>query len=80
KAEAMAARCVATNPDISVVAVASFLTVSNMVELPDRDFDLVIDACDSFRVKVETIAWCRSRKLPILTVGAAGGRTDPTLV
>lgn len=43
-------------------------------------FDLVIDACDSFRVKVETIAWCRRRKLPLLTVGAAGGRTDPTLV
>ncbi len=80
KAEAMAERCVAINPDISVEAVASFLTVSNMVELLDRDFDLVIDACDSFRVKVETIAWCRRRKLPILTVGAAGGRTDPTLV
>lgn len=80
KAEAMAERCIAINPDISVEAVASFLTVSNMVELLDRDFDLVIDACDSFRVKVETIAWCRRRKLPILTVGAAGGRTDPTLV
>jgi len=80
KAEAMAERCRAINPDIQVDAVASFLTVSNMVELLDRDFDLVIDACDSFRVKVETIAWCRRRKLPILTVGAAGGRTDPTLV
>jgi len=80
KAEAMAERCRAINPDIQVDAIASFLTVSNMVELLDRDFDLVIDACDSFRVKVETIAWCRRRKLPILTVGAAGGRTDPTLV
>ena len=80
KAEAMAERCRAINPDIQVEAIASFLTVSNMVELLDRDFDLVIDACDSFRVKVETIAWCRRRKLPILTVGAAGGRTDPTLV
>lgn len=80
KAEAMAERCRAINPDIQVDAIAAFLTVSNMVELLDRDFDLVIDACDSFRVKVETIAWCRRRKLPILTVGAAGGRTDPTLV
>jgi tRNA threonylcarbamoyladenosine dehydratase len=40
----------------------------------------VIDACDSFRTKVEAIAWCRRRKLPIVTVGAAGGRLDPTLV
>lgn len=80
KSVAMAERCRAINPAMSVDAVEAFLTPTNMVELLDRDFDLVIDACDSFRVKVETIAWCRRRKLPLLTVGAAGGRTDPTLV
>lgn len=80
KSVAMAERCRAINPAMGVDAVEAFLTPTNMVELLDRDFDLVIDACDSFRVKVETIAWCRRRKLPLLTVGAAGGRTDPTLV
>lgn len=80
KALAMAERCKAINPDIEVEAVEAFLTGSNMAQLLDRDFDLVIDACDSFRVKVESIAWCRRRKLPMITVGAAGGRTDPTLV
>jgi len=80
KAVAMAERCRAINPDAGVEAVEAFLTGNNMVELLDRGFDLVIDACDSFRVKVETIAWCRRRKLPLITVGAAGGRTDPTLV
>src|SRR5690606_4313776 len=38
------------------------------------------DACDSFRTKVEAVAWCRRRKQPVLTVGSVGGRTDPTLV
>ena len=80
KAIAMAERCRAINPAIDVTAVESFLTPANMADLLDHGFDLVIDACDSFRVKVETIAWCRRRKLPLLTVGAAGGRTDPTLV
>jgi tRNA A37 threonylcarbamoyladenosine dehydratase len=80
KARAMAERCVAINPEIDVAAVEAFLTPTNMAELLDQNFDLVIDACDSFRVKVETIAWCRRRKLPMITVGAAGGRTDPTLV
>lgn len=80
KSVAMAERCRAINPDIEVEAVEAFLTVANMAELLDRGFDLVIDACDSFRVKVEAIAWCRRRKLPMITVGAAGGRTDPTLV
>jgi tRNA A37 threonylcarbamoyladenosine dehydratase len=80
KAEAMAERCRAINPAIEVDAVQSFLTPSNLEDLLGRGYDLVVDACDSFRTKVEAIAWCRRRKLPILTVGAAGGRLDPTLV
>lgn len=80
KAEAMAERCRAINPAIDAEPVPSFLTPSNLSELLDRDFDLVLDACDSFRAKVEAIAWCRRRKRPIVTVGSAGGRTDPTQV
>jgi tRNA threonylcarbamoyladenosine dehydratase len=80
KVQVMAERCLAINPAIEVDAVASFLTPSNLELLLDRRFDCVLDACDSFRVKVEAIAWCRRRKLPIVTVGSAGGRTDPTQV
>jgi tRNA threonylcarbamoyladenosine dehydratase len=80
KAEAMAERCRQINPDIAVEPVASFLTPSNLDALLDPDFDLVLDACDSFRTKVEAIAWRRRRKQAIVTVGSAGGRTDPTQV
>ncbi|MGH8031065.1 MAG: tRNA threonylcarbamoyladenosine dehydratase [Luteimonas sp.] len=80
KAEAMAERCRAINPQIDARAVASFLTPINMETLLGERFDLVLDACDSFRSKVEAIAWCRRRKQPIITVGSAGGRIDPTLV
>lgn len=80
KVEAMAERCRAINPSISVTAVASFLTAGNVSELLGDGFDLVLDACDSFRSKVELIAWCRRRKLPLVVVGSAGGRTDATLV
>lgn len=80
KAEAMAERCRAINPGMTVDPVLSFLTPSNLEELLGRGYDLVIDACDSFRTKVEAIAWCRRRKIPMITIGAAGGRLDPTLV
>src|SRR5690606_37980712 len=79
-AQAMAERCRAINPAIEAVPVEAFLTPSNLDTLLDGGFDLVLDACDSFRTKVEAIAWCRRRKLPVVTVGAAGGRTDPTQV
>jgi tRNA A37 threonylcarbamoyladenosine dehydratase len=80
KVEVMAERCRAINPEIGLDAVQSFLTPSNLDELLDRGYDLILDACDSFRSKVELIAWCRRRKLPVIAVGSAGGRTDPTLV
>lgn len=80
KAEVLAERCRAINPGIRVEAVPRFLTPSNLDGLLDRGQDLVLDACDSFRSKVELVAWCRRRKLPLVVSGSAGGRTDPTQV
>jgi tRNA threonylcarbamoyladenosine dehydratase len=80
KVEVMAERARAINPSIKIDAFAEFLTPSSLERLLDRGYDLVIDCCDAFRVKVEMIAWCRRRKLPLIVSGSAGGRIDPTLV
>lgn len=80
KAVVLAERCKAISPQIEVEIIDRFLTPANLSELLDRGYDLVLDACDSFRSKVELIAWCRRRKLPLVVVGSAGGRTDVTQV
>lgn len=80
KVDALAERARAIFPEIQVEAVAQFLTPANLPDLLSRGYDVVLDACDSFRVKVEAIAFCRRRKLPLLVVGSAGGRTDPTRI
>jgi tRNA A37 threonylcarbamoyladenosine dehydratase len=80
KVDVLAQRCVAINPDVQVRTIQSFLTPANLGELLDGGYDVVLDACDSFRVKVEMIAWCRRRKLPLVVVGSAGGRVDPTRI
>lgn len=80
KVAVMAERARAINPTIAVDAIEEFVTPANLVTMLDRDYHLVIDCCDAFRVKVELIAWCRRRKRPLITVGSAGGRTDPTLI
>lgn len=80
KVGAMAERCVAINPSMQVEAVPAFVTGANLETHLGDGLDLVLDACDSFRSKVEMIAWCRRRKLPLVVSGSAGGRTDPTLV
>ncbi len=80
KALVLAERLRRINPALEVRAVAEFVTPANLAERLDPGFDLVLDAFDSFRAKVETIAFCRRRKQPIVVVGSAGGRIDPTLV
>lgn len=82
KVEAMADRVRAINPHCEVDSRCEFLLAERLEALLGDHLDLVIDACDSFRVKVETIAWCRRRRprLPLIVSGSAGGRTDPTLV
>jgi tRNA A37 threonylcarbamoyladenosine dehydratase len=80
KVGVMAARLRAINPLLRLDAIERFLTPATLDELLDRGYDVVLDACDAFRVKLETIAWCRRRKLPIISVGSAGGRTDSTQI
>jgi tRNA A37 threonylcarbamoyladenosine dehydratase len=79
KVDAMSERLRAINPAIDVDAVPAFVTGASLGTHLEG-VDLVIDACDSFRSKVEMIAWCRRRKLPLVVSGSAGGRTDPTQV
>lgn len=80
KGEVLAERCRAINPSVEVEVVPQFLLPANLESLLDRGHHVVLDACDSFRSKLEMAAWCRRRKLPIVVSGSAGGRTDPTLV
>lgn len=80
KTALMAERVRAIQPGVDVIEVPQFVTASNLGDLLDQGFDLVLDACDSFRSKVEMIAWCRRRKIPMVVSGSAGGRTDATLV
>ncbi len=80
KVEAMGERCRAINPEIALDLQARFLTPANLEGTLGAGCDLVLDACDSFRSKVEAIAWCRRRKQPLITVGSAGGRSDVTQI
>lgn len=80
KIETMAERCRAINPECEARTLHTFLTAKNVDEILSNEFDFVVDAIDSTSHKVALIAACQKRETPILTVGGAGGRIDPTLV
>ena len=80
KVEVVAQRLRAINPKLRVNALAEFVTTANLALLMDRGYHAVIDACDALRIKVDMIAFCRRRKIPVVVSGSAGGRSDPALI
>lgn len=80
KVEVMASRVKAIHPHCQVLAIEDFVTPENMAALISGDMDVVIDAIDDTRVKAALIAHCRANGIAIVTVGAAGGQTDPTRI
>jgi tRNA A37 threonylcarbamoyladenosine dehydratase len=80
KAEALADRVKLINPDADVRLKADFFTEKSAESLLSARPDVVIDAIDSVNDKVTLVLECRSRGLPLLVCGGAGGKTDPTRV
>lgn len=80
KTEAMAERIRLINPDCQVEVVDDFITLDNISTLIGKQFDYVIDCIDSVKEKAALIAHCKRSKIPVITVGGAGGQTDPTQI
>ncbi|WP_088328959.1 tRNA cyclic N6-threonylcarbamoyladenosine(37) synthase TcdA [Lacimicrobium sp. SS2-24] len=79
KTEAMRSRIQLINPQCDVRCIEDFVTPDNVHEYLN-DMDYVVDATDSVKAKAAIIAHCKRRKLPVLTIGGAGGQTDPTQI
>ncbi len=79
KVLAMRERIAQINPDCRVDCIEEFVTGENVATLLPM-CDAVIDCIDQVKAKAALIAHCRRNKLPVVTTGGAGGRTDPTRI
>lgn len=81
KVTALAERIALINPTCKVYQVEDFVEPGNMDQmLGSAGFDYVVDAIDSVKAKTALIAYCRDKKIPLITIGAAGGQTDPSKI
>ncbi|MCK3658768.1 tRNA cyclic N6-threonylcarbamoyladenosine(37) synthase TcdA [Pasteurellaceae bacterium Pebbles2] len=80
KTDVMKERVALINPECQVNIIDDFLSSENLAEYLDRSFDYVIDAIDSVKTKAALIAYCKRNKIKVITVGGAGGQTDPTQI
>ncbi|WP_220752726.1 MULTISPECIES: tRNA cyclic N6-threonylcarbamoyladenosine(37) synthase TcdA [Shewanella] len=85
KVEVMAKRIRDINPECVVNEIEDFVTADNLAEYlgtknDPLSIDYVVDCIDAVKQKAALIAWCKRNKLKIVTVGGAGGQTDPTQI
>jgi tRNA A37 threonylcarbamoyladenosine dehydratase len=81
KVTALARRIAQINPYCAVTEIEDFVTPDNLDEMIGaHSYDYVIDATDNVAAKVALIVYCRAHGIPMITVGSAGGQTDPTKI
>lgn len=80
KVAALAERIVQINPECIVDVIEDFVSIDNFEETLGRGYDAIIDAIDSVKTKAAMIAWCKRRKIRLVTTGGAGGQIDPTQI
>jgi tRNA A37 threonylcarbamoyladenosine dehydratase len=78
KVRVLAERIREINPDASVHTIEEFVTQQHHEEFLNRGYDMVVDCIDTFRDKAAIIAWCKRNRVPVVTVGGTGGKSDPT--
>lgn len=80
KARALAARVADIHPGCAVHEVEAFVDEGNWPALLPAPVDAVIDACDQVRAKLVLAGWAHTEGVPLVCVGAAGGKQDPSRV
>ena len=80
KGEALRHRVADIHPGCEVQVVDAFVDASNWPGLLPAPVQAVIDACDQVRAKQVLAAWARAAAVPLVCVGAAGGKREAQCV
>jgi tRNA A37 threonylcarbamoyladenosine dehydratase len=80
KVDVMKERILQINPFSEIDTKQCYFNPKNLDAIFDKSYDFVIDACDDFANKCYLIDHCRKINLPLVVVGGAGGKTDPSQI
>jgi len=80
KVQALKERILDLHPGCTVHAVEAFVEPESWPAMLPIDVDVVIDACDQVRAKLALASWSGQSRVPVVCVGAAGGKRQPQAV
>lgn len=67
------------NEDIKITGICKYLNKDNIVEL-DKDYDYIIDACDTLNTKLELIKYAQENNIKIISAMGLGNRVNAALI
>lgn len=80
KVDVMKERIDLINPTCEVDTKQCYFSPKNLELIFDKKYDFVVDACDDFTNKCYLIEYCRQNSVPLVVMGGAGGKTDPSQI
>ncbi len=80
KADIMAERLTAINPEIQLTVHREFMQPDRMLELLETPYDYVVDCIDSVTPKLFLIEAAYNKKYRLVSSMGAGGKLDPTKI
>jgi tRNA threonylcarbamoyladenosine dehydratase len=80
KVDVMKERVNLINPYCEVDTKQCFFSPKNLPTIFDKKYDFVVDACDDFTNKCYLIDHCKKNNIPLVVMGGAGGKTDPSQI
>ncbi|MEM9280756.1 MAG: tRNA threonylcarbamoyladenosine dehydratase [Verrucomicrobiota bacterium] len=80
KVHAVAERIALINPEATLHEEVAFFTENSAEELLSRGYHCIVDAIDNISQKALLVAACRAKQLPLVVVGGAGGKQNPSKV
>ena len=78
KTDEIEKRILDINPKCKIKKVTKFITLDNINELFNDDYDYIVDACDTVTIKLELIRISKRKNIKLISCMGTGNKMDPT--
>lgn len=78
KTDEIEKRILDINPNCKITKINKFLTLENINEVFNEDFDYIVDACDTMTIKLELIRISKKKNIKLISCMGTGNKMDPT--
>lgn len=78
KTDEIEKRILDINPKCKIKKITKFITIDNINELFNDDYDYIVDACDTVTIKLELIRISKRKNIKLISCMGTGNKMDPS--